>query len=229
MGVPQNAGDTPDPEAMLDDLVDSGVVDEAPDGALTLTPDFESTRGVYWDTYGYCPEDQLLESVCDLFDLDREAATELFESGEITREEVTAYLSLRSFLDDPRSHPELAVMSSLVTQLDVGSPVPRRLDELDDDGYEAFLADHPDCVVFVWKHECDPCEEMKDDLDAILDGLPEGVATAGVDGEACGSFRLDFAVDTAPSVLVFVGGELAEHFAGRQDPDALVEYFDETY
>jgi thiol-disulfide isomerase/thioredoxin len=218
-----------DPEAALDRLIDDGVVDEADDGALTTTEAYEKTRVVYHDTYGGADDETLANALADVFDVDHDTAAAYVDEHDVESADLVAYLSLQSVLDPVPDRPTLAVMAALVVDIGPGSPVPDQLDELDDDGYEAFLEEHPDTVVFVWKTGCHPCDAMKDDLDAILDRVPDGVAVAGVDGEAVPSFRLDYGVDSAPAVLAFEGGELVESLSGRRSPVALEQFFSVVY
>jgi thiol-disulfide isomerase/thioredoxin len=164
-----------------------------------------------------------------VFDVDHEAAADYVAANDVGPADLVAYLSLQSALDPVPDRQTLAVMAALVVDIGPGSPVPDRLDELDDDGYEAFLSSHPDAVVFVWKTGCHPCDAMKEDLDEILDRVPDDVAVAGVDGEAVPSFRLDYGVDSAPATLAFAGGELVDSLSGRRSPVALDQFFSVVY
>jgi thiol-disulfide isomerase/thioredoxin len=219
-------------EAALDRLVDAGAVDEAEDGTLTTTAAFEDVRRVYHDTYAHMDDEGIYETVSDLFGLTRAEAAEAVEDGGVTVEEVVAYLSARSFLDDRGAVPDeatVAVMARLLVEIGPGTPVPDAVPELDDDSYGAFLTDHPDAVITVWKHHCDPCEAMKADLDAVLAAVPDGVAVAGVDGESVPAFRTEFEVDVAPAVLAVRDGELQARLTGRQSPAAIESRFDDVY
>jgi thiol-disulfide isomerase/thioredoxin len=219
-------------EAALDRLVAADAVDEADDGTLTTTAAFEQVRRIYHDTYAHMDDEGVYDTVSDLFGLTREEAAEAIESDEVSVEELVAYLSARSYLEDRGEHPDpetLGVMARLLVEIGPGSPVPQGMTEIDDDSYEAFLAENPDAVVTVWKHHCDPCEAMKEEIDAVLAAVPEGVAVAGVDGEAVASFRADYDVTVAPSVLAFRGGELEGTLTGRQTPPAVAELFESVY
>lgn len=218
-----------DVESALDRLIEHGVVDEADEGALSTTSGFEDTRCVYHDTYAHMADEGFHSTVADLFDIDRDEVGEHIDATGMTRDELVAYLSVRSFLDDPPEQETLAVMAGIVVQIGPGSPVPIAVDELTDEDYEAFLADEPDAVVTVWKHGCDPCEAMKEDFDEILAAVPDGVAVAGVDGAEVPAFRRAFDVSVAPAVLLFRGGELRETLTGRQSPGALADAFKSVY
>lgn len=218
----------PDPEAALDDLIDAGLVDERSDGTLVATDDLESTRRIYRDSYADADAEVIVDTVADLFDVNEATAAERLDDGELTREEVIAYLSLQSVLDDV-GEERLAVMAALVAQISTGSPVPDAVETLEDDEWEAFLDANPDAVVTVWRHDCAPCEALKGDLDSVLASVPDGVAVAGVDGEAVPEFRRAFDVDTAPVTCCFRDGDLAATVSGRQRPSTYADRFDELY
>ena len=218
-----------DPEAALDALIAAGAVDEAEDGTLSTTPEFEDARRVYHDSYVDADDAVLRGTVADLFGLDPDEAAARVDDGSVTREEVVAYLSARSFLDDPPEPTTLAVMAHLLVEIGPGSPVPPSLRELSDDEYREFLDDEPDAFVTVWKQFCDPCEATKAVLDDVLAALPDGVAAAGVDGEAVPEFCREFGVDAAPAFCLFRDGELAEAYTGRGRPERLAERFTAVY
>lgn len=216
-------------EDALDRLIAAGAVHETDDGMLSTTREFEDVRDVYRDTYGDAKESVFEAAIAELFDIDRETAAERIERENVTREELVAYLAVQSFLDDPPDSETLAHMAGVMVQLGPGSPVPEPLPVLDDDSYESFLQDYPDALLSVWTHGCSPCDAMKEDLDAILAALPDGVAAAGLDGETAVEFRRAFDVDTAPTVLLFRDGRLEATLTGRQSPDALEDAFADVY
>lgn len=212
-----------DLEAALDRLIAAGAVDEADDGALTTTGAYEDVRGVYADTYGAADEGAFRSTVAEVFALDRETVDDRVAAGDVTRENLVAYLALQSFLDERPDPATLGAMADIVAQVEPGSPVPDGLLELDDDTYESFLAEHPDALLTVWKRHCAPCEAMKEELDDVLAALPEGVAAAGLDGEAVPAFRRAYEVDAAPTLLFVRDGDLRETLGGRQSPAQVAE------
>jgi len=230
------------PEDALDALVDTGIVDERDDGTLVTTDDFEATRRVYRDSYADVDDEVFRRTVADAFGVSESTAAERIDAGDVAREELIAYLSLRSALDSaeprsPDSRPQsadavgderLATMAALLAEISPGSPVPEALTELDDD-WSAFLDDNPDAVVTVWRHDCAPCEALKANLDAVLSALPDGVAVAGVDGEAVPEFRQEFDVDAAPAICAFRAGDLADVTTGRQSPETYTDRFAAVY
>lgn len=217
------------PEAALDRLLETDVVREHGDGTLTTNPAFEDTRRVYADTYGDCSDDTFRSTVADLFGNSGTEASEHIEETGVTRGELTAFLTLRSFLDEEPDTETLAVMSRVVLEVEPASAVPRSLRKISQAEYEPFVEDHPDTVFMVWKQVCDPCDAMKEDLDAILEIIPDDVAVAGVDGEAVPEFRREFDVTAAPSLVVITDGEHELTESGRQSPMAVSKLVEDYY
>jgi len=217
------------PAAALDRLIDAGVVREHDDGSLTTDPDFEDTRRVYADTYADCSEETFRSTVAELFELPEEAAGDRIEETGVTRAEVVAFLTLRSVLDAPPEPETLAVMSRVVLSVEPASVVPRQLRRVGEGEFEAFVETHPDTVFTVWKQACEPCDAMKEDLDAILEVIPDDVAVAGVDGEAVPEFRREFDVTAAPSLVVVRDGEHVLTESGRQSPTAVSKVVEDFF
>lgn len=217
-------------DAQYEFLLDHDVLVEDGDGAVAITEAFDADRGIYHDTYAHVDDETFHETVASLFGLSVEEAREQVEELGITRSELVAYLALDSYLDDVAPDAEvdpgvLVQMAGMVAGVAPESPVPEVMPELTDDDYEAFLDEHPDAVVFVWKLHCNPCDVMKRELDAVLAAVPDGVAVAGVDGEAVTAFRKAFEVDAAPATLTFADGEFVECVEGRRSPGQLSEMF----
>jgi hypothetical protein len=227
-----DAGDTePDAEALLDSLVDGGVVSIDPETAtVTTTAAFEDTRAVYHDTYADSSAGRFHESVAEVFGFDSaDVAAERIDDLGVTREEFVAFLAIDAHLDRSPSTATLARMARVVHELGPGTPVPDAVVELDDGSYEGFVADHDRAIVTVWKHHCDPCETMKDDLDAILAAVPDGVAVGGLDGESSPEFRRMTGIDAAPALALFEDGELQEGYTGRATPDRVATACTDVY
>ncbi|MFB6236680.1 MAG: thioredoxin domain-containing protein [Halopenitus sp.] len=217
------------PEAALDRLLETDVVREHEDDTLTTNPAFEDTRRVYADTYGDCSEETFRSTIADIFGFSEDEAAAHIEETGVTRGELTAFLALRSFLDEEPATETLAVMSRVVMEVEPASVVPRTLRKIGEGEYEAFLEAHPDTIFTVWKQACEPCDAMKEDLDAILEIIPDDVAVAGVDGEAVPDFRREFDVTAAPSVVVVKDGEHELTESGRQSPMAISKLVEDYF
>lgn len=217
-----------DPEARLEFLVEHDVLVER-DGELAATEAFDGVRGIYEDTYLEAPDDVFTETVADVFGLSEAAAADRIEEHGVTRAELATYLALDSHLEADVSQDALALMAGMVTDVAPVSPVPREMRELTDEDYASFLAENPDAVVFVWKRHCDPCDQMKADLDRLRADAPEGVAFAGADGEAVDDLVREFDVEAAPTTLLFADGDLEVSIRGRRSPDQYRQAFEDVY
>ncbi|CCQ37794.1 thioredoxin [Natronomonas moolapensis 8.8.11] len=224
------AAGTLSPAERLDALESEGVV-SVDDEAVTLTLEFESTRGIYHDSYIDVPEAEYHQAVSDVFGIDPDEAADRIEELGVTREQFVALLALNSHVDGEYPLVERANMAMMITDIAPPSPVPEDVTEIDDDSFEAFLEEHDRAAVTVWKRFCDPCDRMKADLGETASAFPEGVAVAGIDGEATTEFRRRFEVEAAPSVLLFEGGECRESLRGYHSPediaDACADVYDE--
>lgn len=217
------------PEERLESLENEGIVTVHEDQTVTLTIDFESTRGIYHDSYADVDESEYHQAVSDVFGIDVEAVPERLDELDVTREQFIALLAVNSHVDGEYPLVERARMAMVVTDLAPPSPVPESITEIDDDSYEAFLEEHDRAAITVWKRFCAPCRDMKDELDEIRATLPDSVAIAGVDGESTPKFRRAFGVEAAPSVLFFEGGEFVESLRGYQRPEAIADVCTDVY
>jgi thiol-disulfide isomerase/thioredoxin len=227
----EQATDATDSEALVEALVDGGVleINEVTD-TVTTTTEFEDTRGIYHDSYASVPDTAFHEAVADAFGFaSAERAAERVDALGVTREQFIAFLALDSVLEESYTIEERSRMAAVVTELGPGSSVPEAVERLDDESYGRFVAAHDRAIVTVWKHHCDPCEEMKDELDAILGAIPGGVAVGGLDGENAPSFRSAYGIDAAPAMLLFEDGELKEGFTGQATPERAAAACAEAY
>lgn len=215
-------------DAELDYLVDEGVLDENDDG-LAFSDGMEDAWLVYTDSYADEDEATIVSSFAQLFDLSADDAAEHVEAAGVTREDLVAYLALRSELDDSPGRERLAVLATLVRQVGPPAVVPPTLDRLADDELDAFVAEHGDVVVTVWKQQCEPCRALKAHLDTLLDAFPDHVSVVGVDGDNVPSFRRSTGVDAAPAVVLFADGEHARSITGAIRMDELQAAIDDAY
>ena len=217
-------------DALIDALVEEGVVnhDEETD-ELTTTDDFEEHRHVYYDTYLSMDDPEFHEAVADAFDLaSPEAAAERVAELEVTREEFATYLTLSARLDG-YDVTELTQMAGIAIEIGPRSPVPDAVEHLDDDSWSGFVSDDERVIVTVWKRGCEPCDAMKEEIDEILDALPDDAAVGGLDGGECPEFCRDNEVNAAPAVVFFEDGECLDAVTGRTSPGPLAECASELY
>lgn len=225
--------DQPDPEAMLDRLIEVGAIREDDDGTLRLSAALHDIIDLYEQSYGDLPDQEFTEAVADAFGLEYSEAVRRIDEEGVTREEFVAYLSVRAhFEDEDEPVPdslERATMASLVVDVAPATPVPQGMRELEDDEVEPFLEANDRAVLFVWRLRCDPCESMKAELEETLDLLPVDVAVAGVDGEATPTVRERFDVDAAPAVVCVADGRHVATETGYRSPAAVADLVAEAF
>ncbi len=194
-------------------------------GTVALTDDFEHRWSIYYDTYASVTSEAFVESVAETFRISRDEA----RNSDVTRAGFSYYLALRAHLDGEYTRAELGLMADMVAGVGPSSPVPDDVDVLTDETYRDFLTAHPDCIVSVWKRDCEPCEAIAAELSELRVGIPDDVAFAGIDGDDVVAFRREFEVTAAPSFLCFRDSECRETVTGAVATDALVESFREVY
>jgi len=118
-------------------------------------------------------------------------------------------------------------MTEMVGGVVPDTPVPAPLADVTDDP-ASFVAERNRAVVTVWKRFCDPCESLKADLDSILDGVPDEVAVAGIDGEVARDFPETYGVDAAPGLVLVRDGDHRTVTGGDTDAwrGAIREFFE---
>jgi hypothetical protein len=208
-------------DALFDALVEERVLAVGDDGGVRTTDAFDDTHAVYHDSYAGVADDEFREAVAASFGLpDAEVAADLVAERDVSRDEFVVYLAVRSHLERDCSAEDLAAMAGMVWEVVPDSPVPTTLADVTDDP-RSFLAGRDRAVVTVWKRFCDPCESVKDDLQILLDAVPDGVPVAGIDGEAAAAFCRTHDVESAPG-LVLVAGDDRRTVCGS-DTDAMVD------
>ncbi|WP_266076178.1 thioredoxin family protein [Haladaptatus caseinilyticus] len=217
------ASEPNDPDALFDALVAEDVVIE--NGTVSLADDFEHRWSIYLDTYASITPDAFDESVAETFDISCEEARD----SDVTRTGFSYYLALRAHVNGEYTVAELGVMAEMVARIGPSSPVPDGIETLTDETYSDFLGRHPDCIISVWKRDCEPCAAIANELSEIRAGIPEKVGFAGVDGDDVVAFRREFDVTAAPSFLCFRDGECRETVTGSAEPDDLVESVRSVY
>jgi thiol-disulfide isomerase/thioredoxin len=218
-----------DPEARLEFLIGRDVLVERDDGRITATQEFELDRGVYVDSYADSSDAEFRQTVAELFDLSPAQAAARIEELSLSRWEIATYLTLREFISVALPADALLELAAMTADAGSASPVPLEMDELFDEDWDQFVADHGDVVLFVFQQACDPCEAMKRELDEIRAQAPGDVVFAGLNGDEVPEFRREFDVTVAPTTLVFADGNLAAEREGYASPETLAETFDDAY
>jgi hypothetical protein len=81
---------------------------------------------------------------------------------------------------------------------------------------------HSQAVVYIWRHDCDPCELIRSDLEAMIN-QPE-MPLYAVFGPSHAEFlSRTYDVVGGPTTLFFVSGEVDMRLQGAHPPESLYE------
>ncbi|WP_135826697.1 thioredoxin domain-containing protein [Halorussus ruber] len=209
--------------ARFDALVEEGVLAVGDESGVRTTDEFDDTHAIYHDSYVGVDDHEFHEAVAATFGLPgREAAADLVAERGVSRDEFVVYLAVESHLDgaDSRSAEELSAMAGMVWEVVPDSPVPADFADVTDDPH-SLLAGEERALVSVWKRFCDPCEAAKEDLDPLLDAVPDDVSLAGADGEAAVEFCRTHGVESAPGFVLADGDD--RRTVCESDPEAAAD------
>ncbi|GGM59880.1 thiol-disulfide isomerase/thioredoxin [Halarchaeum rubridurum] len=102
--------------------------------------------------------------------------------------------------------------------------VPDGFVSLDGDEIGRFLDAHAAAVVYCWREDCEPCDAVRADLDALRDEgvVPDAVGLGAVYGpDNVDELRDGYEVGAAPTVLFCAGDTVASRFVGNPGREAL--------
>lgn len=208
---------------VIDVLVDSGVLVPTTDEELQLGDAFldrlETQEAFVHDR----DEDEwktLLSRHCD----DAEAVDALVAVSGECPELVAEYLALTEETQLPHAD-RLRVLPSFDSIRPDGPP---------DDGVpDAFLAVGGSrlpfvvnmfdrSIVYVWKHDCGPCDLVRADFDDVFETSPDDLGLFAVHGPSAARFLYDqYRVDGAPTTLFFLDGDVDARLRAAHSPDVL--------
>lgn len=77
-------------------------------------------------------------------------------------------------------------------------------------------------IVYVWKHDCPPCDTVRSDLEELLEEPPSGIPLFAVYGPDAATLLYDaYTVVGAPTVLFVLNDEVDLRLEGPQERDVL--------
>lgn len=192
--------DPTDPEALLATLAEAGVVDD--DGeTVSLTPEFRERRRerltAQAEADGPAIDDEL-RAACDAVATDPDdelyaTAAAVAASTDLDAEGVAASaLALGRLIEPPAEEG-----------------VPDGFTPIRGEEIEAFLERNPTSVLYFWGYDCDPCDVVKEDLEALQeDGtITDDVGLAAVCGaDSYELVRERYEVAVAPTTIFCANG-----------------------
>jgi hypothetical protein len=114
----------------------------------------------------------------------------------------------------------------LLDRLDGDDPVsgvPEGFLPITGDEIDRYLAEFPESVLYFWREDCAPCEDVRADLEGLLEAgdIPDHVGRAAVYGPGSAQLiheRYDVAV--APTILFAANGTIDSRYVGPKTREA---------
>ena len=190
---------------MIDTLLENSVLyEDSSSGALQLHTEFLTDVDNRNQELDGMQETELQQEVTAV--VDDSAHTEgIVETAKKDTEFLPQYLTLQEYLGSPSHDDTVAVLCALEQFYQESLPtggIPEPFLPVRGARLEGLTSLYSSSIVYVWLEDCDPCELVKADFEALLDPPPESIALFAVYGPDCASLLHDtFAVDGGPTTL----------------------------
>jgi hypothetical protein len=210
-------------EQLVDDLRSVGVLAEGNStDTLRLSRDFRDTVAEYRRELADDAEPTLSEVVREHV-ADTDLAAVLTESDDVSRHVFPEFLALSDATDDLSESHQFRVAITL-NQLDPELPpsegCPNPFLPVHGDRLPLLTQLYSRAVVYVWRHECHPCNLVKSDLEAMID-RPELPLYAVFGPDHAEFLSRTYDVVGGPTTLFFVSGEVDMRLQGAYPPESL--------
>lgn len=200
---------------MLSSLAAAGVVHD--DGeAVTLTDSFRERRGEVREAIAGGDDSPVSAAVDAALEA---AATAVDTDLRATAGAVAATTDL-----DPEAVAAAALALGRVEEPPAAYGAPDGFTPIRGEEIAAFLERHPTAIIYVWGDDCEPCETVRSDLEAMqADGeIPDSMGLAAVYGDQCQQLLRDrFDVAVAPTTLFCTGGRVDSRLIGAHHTQTL--------
>ncbi|MFB6170600.1 MAG: thioredoxin family protein [Haloarculaceae archaeon] len=186
-------------EALFERLLDAGVFAET-DGELAVTDAFERTRARCADDVDALDADARADRVAAY------VAGSEFDASDVSAGLLADATAVRETCPDLDREACLRVAASLERSEQAASDphLPAGFLSLSADEIDSFVESHPASLLYFWREDCEPCEAVKSDLEALRDdgALPNAVGLGAVFGpDYARTLREEYDVGAAPTLL----------------------------
>lgn len=201
----------------LDFLLDSGVLVETGD-SFELTPAFRRRRQER--------EEEISSMSSKSVDDELAAYDGVIPADRRTRRTLATLRALESMGEPPDE--QTVVVASLSLDLFDDPPatggVPEGFTPVRGSDIERFLVIHPTAVIYIWREECDPCDEVRRRLEDLLASgkVPAEVGLGAVYGPEWAEMLFEeYSVGGAPTLLFVDDGEVDSRLLGEHDREVI--------
>lgn len=206
---------------VIEGLLDAGVieVDEAED-EFRMTAAFndriDECRALVSDSDDETLRDELIDATGD-----NDEAAALVEASDMSDDIVADYLALSRADGNRLSHAERLRAMTVFDALRRSPPpvdgVPDPFVPVHGDRLPFLVQLYPRAIVYIWRHDCDPCDVMKESFEKLLEDPPEEIAFFAVYGPDCSELLHErYNVSAGPTTLFFLNGEVDLRLYGPQ-------------
>jgi len=104
------------------------------------------------------------------------------------------------------------------------SGIPEGFIPIEGSEIKQYLTEFPTSILYFWREECPPCDQVRTDLEELLDAgnIPDFVGRAAVYGPDSAQLINDqYDVAAAPTVLFTVDGRIDSRYVGAKPKSAL--------
>ena len=92
---------------------------------------------------------------------------------------------------------------------------------------DQFTKNYKKCVVYVWRDECDPCDQMRDSLNSVFEDRTDEAVLLAVYGSDYADYLHDeFDVVGAPTILFIRNGEVFSRLEGPHYEEVVQREWD---
>ncbi len=202
-----------DPERILDQLVEAGLVETVGD-ELTPTPTLLERRETLTE------KDDLRSRLPDIAS---EGASAFLELAGRTPSLLADYviLSERTELGHGDKLRALSIFDGLLEDApDEGAP--KAFLPVAGDRLPLHVNLYEKAIVYIWREECPPCATLRERFDAIFDAPPADVGLFSVYGPDHARALYEwYDVSGGPAILYFIGGEVDARMYGDYERSTI--------
>lgn len=206
---------------VIEELLDAGVIDvDESNDEFRMTDTFnnriDECRALVSDLDDEALRDELVDATGDA-----EEAAALLAASETSEDVVVDYLALSRTDGTQLSHSDrlraMTVFDALRRSPPPADGAPDPFVPVHGDRLPFLLQLYPRAIVYIWLHDCDPCDVMKDSFEKLLEDPPEEIALFAVYGPDSSEFLQErYDVAAGPATLFFLNGEVDLRLYGPQ-------------
>lgn len=205
-------------DAIVDALVEAGVLEADSDDDLSLTDDFREVRSTHRERIAELDEDE--------FGRTREPYVVDGPVSDVGREDVADAEAIGEMVDSTTPRQRIVIARALARYEDPppSEGAPTGSVPIHPWDVQSFIEQYPVSIVYFWREDCGPCDEIRKKLETVVDEpiFPECVGFGAVYGpEDPAYLREQFDVGIAPTTLFCVDGTVDSRLVGDHTLDTI--------